>query len=54
MGLPHSPTYANIFMCHHEQKWLTDCPSNFKPVFYRRYIDDTFFIVQKKITFIYF
>ena len=29
-------------MCGFESKWLQDCPNNFKPVFYRRYVDDTF------------
>ena len=44
MGLPLSPTLANIFLCFHENKWLNACPSEFKPIFYRRYIDDTFLI----------
>ena len=39
MGLPLGPTFANIFMCHYEQVWLADCPIDFKPVFYKRYID---------------
>ena len=42
MGLPQSPVFANIFMSHYEEQWLSNCPSNFKPVFYRRYVDDTF------------
>ena len=25
-----------------EEKYLSDCPSHFKPIFYRRYVDDTF------------
>ena len=25
-----------------ESKWLRDCPNDFKPVFYRRYVDDIF------------
>ena len=29
-------------MCSFECKWLRDCPNDFKPVFYRRYIDDIF------------
>ena len=44
MGLPLGPTFANIFMCFHEQNWLDNCPSSFKPIFYRRYIDDTFLL----------
>ena len=48
MGLPLGPTFANIFLGYHEQKWLNDCPSSFKPAFYRRYIDDTFMLFRKK------
>ena len=29
-------------MCSLESKWLQDCPNDFKPVFYRRYVDDIF------------
>ena len=42
MGLPLSPSFANIFLSYHEQKWLSECPPNFAPVFYKRYVDDTF------------
>ena len=44
MGSPIGPTYANIFMSHHETNWLDECPSNFKPIAYKRYVDDTFLI----------
>ena len=27
-------------MCFHEQIWLNECPDEFKPVYYRRYVDD--------------
>ena len=30
------------FLCFHEQIWLNDCPEDFKPVYYRRYVDDLF------------
>ena len=42
MGLPLGPTFANIFMCFNENKWLNDCPSEFRPVLYKRYVDDCF------------
>ena len=42
MGSPLGPTLANIFMCHLENKYINDCPSNFKPLLYKRYVDDTF------------
>ena len=46
MGSCISPTMANIFMSHHESKWLKDCPNEFKPVLYRRYVDDTFLLFR--------
>ena len=44
MGSPLGPTLANAFMCHMERKWLAVCPAEFKPEFYRRYVDDTFLV----------
>ena len=44
MGSPLGPTLANIFLCHWETIWLEKCPVQFKPLFYRRYVDDTFFL----------
>ena len=42
MGSPLGPALVNIFMCSIKIKWLRDCPNEFKPVLYRRYIDDIF------------
>ena len=42
MGSPLGQTLANAFMCHYEKVWLEECPSEFKPTFYRRYVDDIF------------
>ena len=44
MGLPLGPTFANVFLCKNESEWLNDCPLEFKPAYYRRYIDDTFLL----------
>ena len=33
-------------MCSFESKWLQDCPNDFKPVFYRRYVDDIFALLS--------
>ena len=44
MGLPLGPTFANIFLCFHEKKWLDECPVEFKPRYYRRYVDDCFLL----------
>ncbi len=41
MGSRLGPTFANIFMNHLELKFLHDCPSEFLPVTYHRYVDDT-------------
>ena len=46
MGLPLGPTFANIFMCFHENKWLDLCPSEFRPLLYKRYVDDCFVIFK--------
>ena len=44
MGQPCAPTLANIFMGHHEDIWLKNCPIEFKPTHYYRYVDDTFMV----------
>ena len=46
MGSPCGPTLANIFLCFCEEKWLRDCPVEFKPYMYRRYVDDTFLLFR--------
>ena len=46
MGSPLGPTLANIFMCALEQNFLTNCPSEFQPILYRRYVDDTYCIFE--------
>ena len=47
MGSPLGPTLANIFLCYHESNWLKNCPRNFKPIYYKRYVDDTFVLLNK-------
>ena len=41
MGSPLGPSMANLFMCALE-KFLDDCPSQCKPIIYRRFADDIF------------
>ena len=48
MGSPLGPHLANIFMSHMEKKWLQNCPIDFKPVLYRRYVDDTFLLFNSR------
>ena len=44
MGSPLGPLFANIFMPFHKKSWLYNCPSAFKPLVYRRYVDDCFLL----------
>ena len=46
MGSPLGPTLANIFMSYYEEKWLQECPQDFKPSYYYRYVDDTFLLFR--------
>ena len=42
MCSPLGLTLANAFLVHFEKNWLQNCPSDFKPHYYRRYVDDIF------------
>ena len=42
MGSPLGPMLANAFLVYFEKNWLQNCPSDFKPHYYRRYVDDIF------------
>ena len=51
MALPWArlqPSLANAFLCHYEKLWLDSCPLEFKPVVYRRYVDDIFVLFKSK------
>ena len=47
MGSPLGPTLAKLLFSQ-ESKWLGDCPQQFKPRVYCRYVDDTFVIFKQK------
>ena len=47
MGSPLRPTLANIFLCYHESIFLKDCPKDFKPDYYKRYVGDIFVLFNK-------
>ena len=49
MGSPLGPTFANIFLCVHEILWLEKCPPEFRPVIYKRYVDDTLLFQTNKL-----
>ena len=42
MGTPLFPTLANAFLVYHEKNWLEHCPLEYRPLYYRRYVDDIF------------
>ena len=48
MGSPTGPVLANAFLCFHEQLWLDNCPLEFKPILYKRYVDDTFILFENQ------
>ena len=42
------PTLANIFLYHHKTKWSKEYLKSVKPVYYKRYVDDSFVTFEKK------
>ena len=47
MGSPLGLTFANLLLVYFEHKWLENCPLQFKPKFYRRYVDDIFLMFDE-------
>ena len=43
-----SPPLANIFLSLHGKNWIQNCPLEFRPVYYRRYVDDTFILFKSQ------
>ena len=48
MGSLLGPTLANVFMRCFESICLENCPPYFKPIVYRRFVDDTFLVLSNK------
>ena len=44
MSSPLPPTLANVFSCHVKEQWMSDCPIDYKPISYRRYVDAVFLL----------
>ena len=51
MGSPLGPKLVNAFLCHFEKKWLSECPVEFLPSVYKRYVDNFTFEVEKNNKF---
>ena len=48
MGSPLAQIIANIFLLNLEEKFLKNCPKDFAPTNYFRYVDDTFVTFNQK------
>jgi hypothetical protein len=48
MGSPLGPYFANRLMSYLEKLFLEKCPASFKPILYKRYMDDTFVLFKNK------
>ena len=48
-GSPLGPTLANVFLYHFEEQGMSDCPIDYKPFSYRRYVDDTFLLFSSEL-----
>ena len=48
MGSPLRPTLARAFQVHFEKNWLQNFPSDLKPHYYRRYVDDIFVLITSR------
>ena len=46
MGSPLGPTIANVFLSFYEFECLEQCPKEFKPDFYRKYVDNIFLLFE--------
>ena len=46
MGSPLGPSLANAFLTHHEQDWLDSSLLEYRPLYYRRYVDDIFVLFK--------
>ena len=45
---PLSHTLAKSFLCHYEKESLDNCPIQFKPMIYKKYVDDIFVLFSSK------
>ena len=46
MGSHLGPIMTKVFLSFYEIKWLEQCLKEFKPVFYRRYVDNIFVLFK--------
>ena len=46
MGSLLGQLFADISLSFHERNWFNNCPPDFKPTYYRRYVDDCFLLFR--------
>ena len=46
IGPPLRLSLANAFLVHHEQNWLSSCPLECRPLYYRQYADHIFLLLK--------
>ena len=49
MGSSLGPTLDNMFLCDFKEQWISNCPINYKPISYRRYVDDKFLLSSSEL-----
>ena len=48
MGSSLRSALANLFLVYYGRKWLESCQMQFRPKYYRRYVDDIFLMFEHK------
>ena len=48
VGSPLGPTLTNLFLVYYEHKWLENCPLQFRPTYYHRYVDNIFLMFESR------
>ena len=48
MGSPLGPTLANLFLTYYKDRRFDNCPLQFRPRCYSRYVDDVFLMFECK------
>ena len=49
MGSPLGPTLATMILCHFQVQWISDCPRDYKPISYRRYVGDALLLFSSEL-----
>ena len=53
MGSPLDPTLANLFLCHFQEQWMSDCPIDYQPVWYSKYVQNKFLLFSSEVILLF-